>query len=164
MAVDLVLAKQQIRVLHTREDTLIGTYLKAAQSWVEHYTSKKLVRGTVEQREETFGSYVPLVWGPNPESASVAYVDGSDVAQEIADARLVRDRLYSPPAGWPSIALNTPIVITYTAGFTETPADLDAGVLLLVGDFYLNRESGAATPATTMAVQALCMPYRSVLV
>jgi uncharacterized phiE125 gp8 family phage protein len=164
MAVTLALARKQVRVLHNREDELIALYLKAAQSWVENHTGKKLTRGPVEQREQAFGSYVPLLWGPNPESVSVAYMDASDATQTFTNARLVRDRLYSPAAGWPTYAASTPIVLTYTAGFADTPGDLDAAVLLLVGDFYMNRESGSATPATTAAVHALCSPYRSVLV
>jgi uncharacterized phiE125 gp8 family phage protein len=164
MAVDLALAKQQVRVLHNREDALIAVHLAAAKAWVENHTGKKLTRGPVGQREEAFGSYVPLLWGPSPEGVSVTYVDVAGADQAFIDARLVRDRLYSPAAGWPSTTANTPIVLTYTAGFDETPADLDAAVLLLVADFYMNRESGNATPATTAAVQALCSPYRSVLV
>jgi uncharacterized phiE125 gp8 family phage protein len=164
MAVTLALAKQHLRALNDRENDLIEHYLAAAKAWVEHHTGKKLIRGPVEQREQAFGSYVPLLWGPSPEGVSVAYVDGSGAPQTFTDARLVRDRLYSPAAGWPSITANTPIVLTYTAGFTDTPADLDAAVLLLVADFFTNRESGNATPATTAAVQALCSPYRAVLV
>lgn len=163
MAVDLALAKQQVRVLHSHEDALIAVYLAAAKAWVENHTGKKLARGTVEQQEEAFGSYVPLVWGPAPQNASAAYV-GATGAGTITDARLVGARLYAPTSGWPAIDPNTPIVVSYTAGFTETPADLDAAVLLLVGDFYMNREAGAATPATTAAVHALCSPYRAVLV
>jgi uncharacterized phiE125 gp8 family phage protein len=164
VAVTLALAKQQVRVLHNKEDGLIAVHLAAAKAWVENYTGKKLTRGSVEQREASLCSYVPLLWGPEPESVSVAYVDAAGDDQAFTDACLVRDRLYSPAAGWPSIAESTPIVLTYTAGFDETPADLDAAVLLLTADFYQNRESGNATPATTAAVRALCSPYRSVLV
>ncbi|MBB4858265.1 putative phage protein (predicted DNA packaging) [Novosphingobium chloroacetimidivorans] len=92
MAVDLALAKQQCRVLHDREDALIGVYLAAATAWVEGYIGKRL--------------------------------------SEIVD---------------------------------DVP-DLDAAVLLLVADFYVNREAGAATAATNSAVGALCFPHRSVLV
>ncbi|WP_260928211.1 head-tail connector protein [Novosphingobium sp. 9] len=50
------------------------------------------------------------------------------------------------------------------ADFDPVPGVLDAAVLLLVGDFYANREAGAATPAITAAVEALCDPYRAVQV
>lgn len=92
MTVDVTLAKQQCRVVHNREDALIGVHLAAAQAWVEGYIGKKL-----------------------------ADIEGG-------------------------------------------AADLDAAVLLLVADFYKNREAGAATAATSAAVEALCFPHRSVLV
>ena len=83
MAVSLDLARQHLRVTHTRENDLIETYLKAAKAWVENFTGKKLARGSVEQREEAFGSYVPLLWGPSPESVSVAYVGASGAANAL---------------------------------------------------------------------------------
>lgn len=164
MTVSLALAKQQVRVTNTVEDDLIEIYLAAAKAWVENYTGNKLVRGDVEQRETSFGSYVPLRWGPDPASASVAYIGTDDLAGTMADALILGDRLYAPARGWPSIASSTPIIVTYTAGFADTPADLDYAVLLLVADAFMNREAGSATPATTRAVEALCNPYRSVLV
>lgn len=163
MAVDLTLAKQHLRADSADDDVLIGAYLAAAKAWVENYTGKKLTRGVVEQREEAFGSYVPLIWGPLPENVSVAYSGADGNEATFIDGRLVRDRLYSPAAGWPSVAANTPIVLTYTAGFDETPADLDAAVLLLMGDLYADREEGPGQ-AIVAALLALCGPYRSVLV
>lgn len=40
---DLALAKQHLRVLHSDDDGLIGTYLAAAERWAENYTGKTLV-------------------------------------------------------------------------------------------------------------------------
>lgn len=167
MAVDLALAKQHARVDGDEENTLVSAYLAAAIAWVENHTGKKLVRGPVTQQEASFARYLPLIWGPNPEDVAVSYTDDVGAAQEISDARLVRDRLYSPAAGWPSAASDTPVIITYTAGFTETPADLDAAVLLLVGHWYAHREAvniGNITAEVPMGVEALCSPYRAVLV
>lgn len=162
MAVDLALAKQQCRVLHDREDGLIAIHLAAAQTWVENYTGKLLTRREVAQTETRFGSFITLAFGPSPEDVEITYsLDGED--ETVTDARIVRDRLY-PAATWPSVTEPAMIVINYTAGYETTPADLDAAVLLLVADAYMNREAGAATPATTAAVQALCSPYRSVAV
>ena len=164
MAVDLALAKQHLRVTSDSEDALIGAYLNAAKAWVENYTSTKLARVEVTQTVCAFAVYVPLLYGPNPEGVEVSYTDADDQAATFADGRLLDGRLYAPVTGWPSFAEHTPITLTYTAGFETAPGDLDAAVLLLVGEYYQNREAGNAAPAVTMAVEALCRPYRSVWV
>ena len=159
MAVDLALAKQHLRVDHSDEDTLITQYINAAIAWVENYTGKLLTRREVTQEASCFGHYVPLFYGPDPDALSIAYVDSDEAPQTIVDAKIVRDRVY-PASSWPTIDENSEIVLTYTAGFESVPADLDSAVLLLVGEFYDNREAGEAAPAVSMAVEALCRPYR----
>lgn len=162
MAVDLTLAKSHLRVTSSDEDTLIGHYLAAAKDTVEQYTGMKLTRGEVEQTVSYFGIYTDLQWGPNPADVTVEYQDVDDAAASFTDARLVGSRLYAPDAGWPSIYENTPITLTYTAGFTTVPSALDQAVLLLVGEYFDNRDL-EARPAVSAAVESLCRPYRSVL-
>jgi len=162
MAVDLTLAKQHLRLDTSDEDTLVAAYLAAAKAWVESYTGKLLTRREVAQPETRFGAFITLQFGPAPENVEITYSDGGD-DQTITDARIVRDRLY-PLSSWPILISPAMIVVNYLAGFDETPSDLDAAVLLLTGDFYANREAGSATPAVTMAVEALCRPYRPVTV
>lgn len=163
MSVDLALAKLQCRVDGPDEEPLLTAYLAAAVTWVENFTGKLLARGEVEQIEDRFGGPLVLMVGPSPEAATIEYVDTDGVVQSIADASLVGSRLFYL-SGWPSTAPATEIVVRYTAGFAETPADLDAAVLLLVGEYYANREAGVCSPASTAAVEALCRPYRSVRV
>lgn len=168
MAVDLALAKQHLRVEHDDEDSLITAYLNAAIDWVESHTGKLLTRREVTQTEPGFVSYFRLYYGPAPATVSVAYADSDNLAATVDDALLADTRLY-PPVGdaWPSAARNTPVTLTYTAGFETAPDALNAAVLLLVGHYYKNRE--AVTLSTTnpeelpLAVEALCRPYRTVL-
>lgn len=164
--VTLDLAKQHLRVDHNEEDALIGQYLAAAVSWVENHTGKLLTRRTVTQDGRVFSSYLPLHYGPAPSDVTVDYTDADDAPQTIADARLVGDRLY-PAATWPTVTQNSPVTINYTAGYTDTPADLDSAVLLLCGHFYANREAvvvGQASGPLEMAVESLCRPYRALRV
>lgn len=163
MAVDLALAKLHLRVDHSDEDTLIAQYLAAAIAWVENFTGKLLTRRQVTQDEACFGSHLTLFHGPSPDTISIEYVDTDDAPQTIADALLVKDRLY-PSDSWPSIATNSEIQVTYTAGYETTPADLDNAVLLLVGDYYANREPAEASQPSKTAAASLCNPYRSVRV
>lgn len=164
MAVDLALAKQHLRLDTADDDSLVEAYLGAAKAWVESFTGNKLVRTSVTTYWPAFTHYLQLFWGPDPDAIGITYIDTAGEPRTIADARAVGGRLYAPASGWPTIGQNTAIVLTYTAGFEETPADLDLAVLLLTADFHANREAGTASPATTAAVQALCGPYRAVLI
>lgn len=167
MAVDLTLAKQHLRVDSDDEDLLITAYLSAAKAWVENHTGLMLTRGEVSQTVQSFGGYIGLTYGPAPADVSITYTDDDGATQTITDMSLAGSRLYRPAAGWPSVQPNTDIVVTYAAGFTETPADLDAAVLLLTGHWYAHREAvnvGNITSELALAVEALCRPYRAVLV
>jgi uncharacterized phiE125 gp8 family phage protein len=159
MTVSLALAKQHLRVDHDDENALITAYLAAATAWVENYTGKKLTRGVVSQEESEFGCYINLIWGPAPETVTIEYTDTDDTAQEITDALLVKSRLF-PAESWPDFADNTVIAVNYTAGYSVTPADLDYAVMLLVGDYYKNRETDIAGPSASPAVENLCRAYR----
>lgn len=166
MAVDLALAKQHIRVLHNDEDSLIEQYLAAAIAWVENYTGKLLKRRETRQTAADFAAYLPLFFGPDPDGLAITYADTNGQPQTITDAKIVDARAY-PASSWPSIAAHTPLTLTYTAGYTETPADLDSAVLLLVGHWYRNREAvniGNIVQAVDFAVEALCRPYRALRV
>lgn len=158
--ITLALAKQHVRVDTSEEDALIAQYLAAAVAWVENYTGKKLTRGVVTQEVRAFGAYMALHWGPSPASLTINYTDADDAPQTITDAVINGERAY--PAGtWPTMAENAPVSLSYTAGYTDTPADLDSAVLLLVGDLYQARETNQRDAAIEMAVEALCRPYRS---
>lgn len=166
MAVDLALAKQHLRVRHDSEDTIIAAYLAAAKAWVERYTGKGL---SVAERVETLpgfdGGDITLSWGPySADSLTIGYLDSDLAEQAFTDftvldvfggARVRADEI------WPTAEA---VTLTYDAGYSTTPADLDAAVLLLTGEYYDNREAGTASNAASMAVESLCHPYRSIRV
>lgn len=161
MAVDLTLAKQHLRVEHSDEDDLITSYLNAAKEWVEAYTGKLLTSQSVEQVEACFPTFIELLSGPVSAVTEVAYTDSDDAPATLGGTRLVGKRLYAPETGWPSIAEHTPITITYTAGFSTVPVKLDQATLLLVGEYYLNRELDARS-AISAAAESLCQPHRDI--
>src|SRR5690348_2252440 len=117
MALDLILAKQHLRVTHSQEDALIQQYMDAASSMVEQRAGVLLTRREVTQRFSAFETKLPLFWGPDPDLVTVAYVDTDEVSQEIINASIVREWLFAPPDGWPVIFCNTVIEVIYTAGY-----------------------------------------------
>lgn len=164
MTVTLALAKSHLRVTSSTEDTLIAQYMAAALAWVEQHTSKKMAVGAVTQTVTQFGDYIPLVWGPFVSLTSIAYTDTDDVAQTVADARVRDGRIYAPVDGWPAVADYTPITVTYQAGYATVPAPLDSAQLLLIGEYFDNRNAGDASPSIAAAVESLCRPYRDAFI
>ena len=163
MSVDLALAKQHLRVTHDFEDTVITQYLNAAVAWVENYTGKLLTRREVTQEETEFGSYLTLFYGPSPASLTIDYTDSEGAATTIADGLVVKGRVY-PADSWPTFADNTPVTLTYTAGYDNVPADLDSAVLVHVRAQYDEWRSGQKDEVAIVAIEALCRPYRDLRV
>lgn len=162
MALDLTLAKQHARIDTGADDTLVQQYLDAAILEVEKMSGRLLTRREVTQEFSRFECWLPLFWGPAPESPVVDYFDADDSPQQITDARLVRDRLYPTAEGWPSISDDSVIELTYTAGYETVPADLIHAVLVLVSGKY-DKRLGAYDEAVNAAA-AICGRYSSVLV
>ena len=160
---DLTLAKQHLRVLHDEEDGLIASYLAAAKAWVEQFTGKLLSRREVTQVERSFASIVELYHGPEPESLTISYNNADGQPSIVSDARIEGQRVV-PAAAWPNAQLLGAVRLTYTAGYREVPADLQAAVLLYVGHLYMNREAvvDRSMNEAPLGVVALCQPYRAV--
>ena len=159
---DLVLAKQHLRVLNSDEDAIIQQYLDAATLDVERISGDLLTRREVTQTFSAFGSWLPLNWGPLPEDVTISYFDSDDAAQEIADARIVRNRAYPNTDAWPEIYTDSQISMTYTAGWEEPPADLIDAVLVLVGGKFDQREGAYAD--ALRAAESICGRNRTMMV
>lgn len=170
--VSLVEAKAHLRILDDNdEDALITALITAAREWVENFTGRVLVQREFTDSFHCFGSYLELNQRPVVGTPMVAYVDGDSAPQEIASVVTSGTRypyrIYpAASASWPSIASNTTITATYTAGYPEgeVPQSLVQAMLLLIGSWWAHRESiviGATVAEVPFAVEALCRPYRS---
>jgi len=159
---DLALAKRYLRKPYDDEDLEIQVCLNAAIRWIENHTGKLLTRREVEQEASCFSAHMPLFYGPKPASLSIDYTDIDNAPQTIADAMIVRDRIY-PASTWPLIATNTPITLTYTAGFEMVPDDLGMAALMLTAHYEKNRDaisvSNTNPSELPLAVRDLCRPY-----
>lgn len=159
MALDLALAKAHLRVTHSLEDALIQRYMASAVTTIENRAGVLLDRREVTQMFSAWGSRLPLYWGPDPADITIAYVDVDGMDQDIADAPILDGWFHAPATGWPSIASNSLIEATYTAGYTTVPDDLVTAQLLLIQIAYERR---VATGDETRALDAHIDPYRHV--
>lgn len=166
-------AKLHCRVLHDDENDLIDGLIVAAREWVENYTGHILVQREVTQRLSCFNWPRLYAW-PIAEDATVAatYVDSDGATQAIDGARLIFGNGWAELAtafgsAWP-ISYG-PATVTVEAGYAtadDVPQSMKQAILLLVAAWFANREavSEKAMTEVPFAVEALCQPYRMVLI
>jgi hypothetical protein len=84
VTIDLGLAKAQVRVTHDSENALIGSYIAAAQAWVERYTGLTLTEeDTPPELDQTMLLLVGH-WYQNREAAVVGTISG-DLAMAVKE-------------------------------------------------------------------------------
>lgn len=191
MAVDIERAKAHLGIdwdLAPEQLALVTAYLSASIAAVEKQAQTLLTEREVRQRIDRFVdrrgcSTIRLHWGPVVSVEGIDYLDAYGVAATLdigaGDFRLVEGvpALLLPPVdgSWPT-AIEEPgsVTIRYTAGYGgsglnaagDSPGDLDAAVLMMVGHLYHNRETvvtGTIATEMPMGVAALCFPYRHTL-
>lgn len=171
--VTLAEARAHCRVLSTDEDTLITALIVAAREWVENFTGHILVQREVKQRISCFRHPRLFAW-PIADGATVTatYVDSDGATQPITGARLIFGNGWAELATafgstWPTSY--GPSTVTVEAGYAtadDVPQSMKQAILLLVGHWFANRESVSDKAMTEVpfAVEALCQPYRMVLI
>lgn len=164
-------AKAHLRVSHTAEDTLIGTYVDAATAYLDGWSGvlgRCMVTQTWRQDFDGFSSPMNLPF-PDAASVSIAYYDADNVSQTLSSTNY--DLITSDGQSWVQISEsgNWPttyerpdaVRVTATYGYgnaAAVPAALKAALLLHVGSLFMGRADGDLPPAHT----ALIAPYRVV--
>jgi uncharacterized phiE125 gp8 family phage protein len=138
MTVTLTQVKAQLGVRHSDEDTYLGDLITRAKAWVERYSGQNIVSGEVIDTFTEFGDYLQLSRVPLIDLTEIAYVDseGEDATLDVATVRPQDGKVYPPTTGWPATQTYSTITVTYDAGLATTPADTDAGMLLLIEHWY----------------------------
>jgi uncharacterized phiE125 gp8 family phage protein len=165
--------KAHMRVTHTHEDTLISALRSAAISWVEEHCNIKLGSYTARGYLPGFyNSYIPI--GPVTAISEVKYQttadkDYSSDLTTLAAGNWYTDEISQPARiafrDYPSVyeyAL-TPVVVTFTAGYSTMPAPVLQAIRLLVSHLYENRQeevAGTITARLKFGLEALLNPFR----
>lgn len=163
--ISLAEAKAQTRVDHNDEDQLIQHYIDAATSLLDGpagLLGRCLVTQSWQMKIDALTGPVLLPF-PDITIDGAVFTDtaGGTLAYDLAlqDQRL----LLRPSSGH-----GRPVEIAFTAGYgaaADVPAAIRQAMLLLIGQWYDNREAvtvGAAGSPMPMAVDALLAPYRRV--
>lgn len=164
--------KAHMRVTHTQEDTYISALRSAAISWVEEHCNIKLGSYTARGYLAGFyNSYIPI--GPVTAISEVKYQTTSDKTYDNLDTLAAglwfTDEISKPARiafrDYPNVyeyAL-TPVVVTFTAGYTTMPDPVLQAIRLLVAHMYENRQeevTGTITTRLKFGLEALLNPFR----
>ena len=159
----------------TSDDTMTALYLASAIDLVQAWTGLGLCPQTVQISRPRLDTRMALAIGPVQEITGITYLDVNGAQQTLNPASYVATGLGTMQAGlqlaqgqsWPMLYQH-PACITLTANIgypSAIPPAIVQAILLLVGDFYANREDTIAergvNPATLPnGVTALLANYR----
>ena len=164
--------KAHMRVTHTAEDTLISALRSAAISWVEEHCNIKLGSYTARGYLPGFyNSYIPI--GPVTAVTEVKYQTTADTdytnLTTLVASNWFTDTISQPARiafrDYPNVyeyAL-TPVVVSFTAGYSTMPAPVLQAIRLLVAHMYENRQeeiTGTITTRLKFGLDALLNPFR----
>lgn len=150
VAVDDV--KRHLVVEHSNDDNLITAYIAQASDWAENYTGCKLGSQVWTVYGDCWADIAYLYFKP-VDSVVVLYDDEDGSEQTLAaDQYLLDNKSYpilimpAPDVTWPELnkAPNN-VRVEVTCGETVTPAVIEAGMNMLIGDMYNNRENSSIT-------------------
>lgn len=156
--ITLETAKLHLRVTSADQDEAITRFIVTAREWVETRSGHILVQRAITQSFSRWAPYLELFYRPVVEITEVAYTDTDDAPQTLADYAQTTDRypfrIY--PDSQPSIAENSTITVTFTAGYApgKEPQLLIQAMLILIAGMYDNR--GSIPQETSDTAAALC--------
>ena len=155
-AVSLEQAKCMLRLPpdDSDEDVFLETLIDAVTAEVENFLGRSIITQTWKYTLDCFPCMIQLPRPPLLSVASITYIDTDESSQTLSSSVYQVDVLSDPArimeaAGqsWPSTSgesLNA-VTVTYTACYgadtTDTPANIQAAILMMVNDLYNNREA-----------------------
>lgn len=174
-------AKAHMRITANDDDIYISYLIKAARQWVEEYTGRKLITQTVTRYLDDWPdeNYIDLPYGGLQSVTSIKYTDsdgdqstwssgdyivetGSNEARSRGRVVLAYDETYPTDVLYPS----NPIEIIYVCGYGATkghvPATIRQAIMILVSEWYENREPYHNIPfmgAIPHGVENILMPH-----
>lgn len=162
--VSLAETKVHLRVDHTDDDALITSFIEAAVDNLDGWTGilgRCLMEQTWRQDFDAFGSCLHLPLGPVISISSVTV--GGDTVDPVSYS-LETDAGGRSRVEFDGVSASGAASITYKAGYQAVPPSIKVAIMLMVGNWYLNREVAQPGPATELPFGAavLLAPYRRV--
>jgi uncharacterized phiE125 gp8 family phage protein len=131
------------------DDTLVQSLISASRESAENYINSTIASCTYQAKDEAIDNQFNLQTYPVTEIVSVTYQDKNGVTQTVSSSTYSIDNFKKPAQLTFDNAPAGELLVTFVAGFTDgqTPnpfpclASIKAGILLMLGNLYDNRES-----------------------
>lgn len=161
-------AKAQLRVDFDDEDAMISGYISGARETVEEETGRALITQTLELGLGSFptSDRIRLPGGTLQSVDSFKYTDSGETEYTlVAGTDYIVNQFIEPAevvlpfsAIWPVSVLSTasPVRIRFTCGYgsaEDVPVRAKQAILMLVGDWYMNREDVVIGRTSTVATK-----------
>jgi uncharacterized phiE125 gp8 family phage protein len=161
------------------EDDLIASLIVAARQHVETYTHRALCTQTWDDKRDGFPCAIWLPKPPVSAVTSISYVDTSGATQTWAPTNYVTDLPTGPWARAARIvaayaipypvtrSVPNAVTIRFVCGYgapADVPDAIKAGLKLLIGHWYANREPvnlGTMVTNIPHTVDALLWPFKA---
>lgn len=160
-------AKRQLSITNDMDNALLNDLIAAAIDHVERETGLVLAQREVVE-EVTPGRTIRLRSWPITTVTAVHYRDRDDAEQTLGTTFYRADLVRRPAtlnvfAGAPWPARCSSLTVTLTAGYadvTQAPATIQQAIMVLVAEFYTNREAGALSESATRSLGWLLRGHR----
>jgi uncharacterized phiE125 gp8 family phage protein len=162
--------KSHLRVDFNDEDTMLSGYITAARELVESECSRALITQTIELGLDDFpilDDRIRLPRGNLQQIINFTYTDSGQVDHAMTSGTDYILNQYAEPAEvvlpwnqiWPAVVLSTaaPVRIQFTCGYGDDPGTVPVqakqAMLMLIGDWYTNREDVVIGRTSTVAAK-----------
>ena len=147
--------REHVRVTDVAEDFLLSQYCQAATLAVERWTQRLLVSRPVVLKLQCLPSAQEPIELPGGAVSSITSIVANSVAITGAVALGDSPAVLVPAADWPTVTGDGyPVTITYVAGFTVVPMDLQHAVKMLAGEMYEQRSNSVEGTLSRAMVSA----------
>tara|TARA_R100001440_G_scaffold171_2_gene525 strand:- start:10872 stop:11456 length:585 start_codon:yes stop_codon:yes gene_type:complete len=146
-------AKDHLRVSNTDDDTLITNLILAATQAAQNYTNRFFINHSVRMDCDTWDETLYFYKSPVFSSTTIEYYGTSSTVYDVWDSvNYIVDKVHEPARlllqadkSYPTLAdRKAAIKLTYVSGYgtaaSDVPQAIKQAVLLMIGNFYENRQ------------------------
>ena len=179
LPVTLEQQKQQSRITHDGEDTLIRSHIRAATNWCQAFQARQYISATYVLTLPILHDPIEIPRSPLVSVTSITYTDTAEASQTLAATEYTVITSEEPPRivqaynkTWPAtLPVDEAVTVTFVAGYGATaatvPDDIQHAIRLLAAHFYEHREAvitGTVSKEVELSVKALLWSDRVVTV
>lgn len=160
-------AKTRLVIEFSDDDALLSDLIAEATDWAEAYMGRSIMPQTWTYYFDSFPADI-IIDSLSVTGVAIKYDDSSNNPQTLASSNYNADLISYPIKistidGWPS-TYNKPnsVRVEVSEGSVTVPGSIKAGVLLLVGHLYNNREgtSDRKVNEVPLGVESFLSKYR----